>query len=184
MGKLSMGETRGRSLLLGAALVLFATSLAGLLLMHPNTPYKAFLRGTAPVVGLWLVIGAALGWHRDATRMRLILALTAAAAWLLAALWCLKPEWLAATPVARTATAMSGRTIGLWLAALLIAAAASGAFNRYYRLGPMSALACAAIAYALLSGFVPLPFGPELMTVGMLWLGLWQAVYLWQARGS
>ena len=174
MNGIERGTPR-RTLALAAALALFAASLAALALMHPHTPYKAFLRGTAPVAALWLVLGAGFGWHRDARRLRLVLAVTAAAAYLLAAAWCLHPQILTPLPMAWAAPAM----IGLWLAALFVAALLSGALNRYFRHGPMTALGAAAVAYALASGFLPLPFGPQAMTAGMLWLAVWQGVYLY-----
>lgn len=161
-----------------AALVLFAAALAARFLLHPNTPYKAFLVGTAPVVALWLV--AILGFAaRGAPRRRLAALIAAAAAsFAIVAGWCLRPEISAPLSIAWAAPAM----IGIWLAILLLLAACGGALNAYFRHGPMTALGVAAVVYALAAGFAALPFGAPMMTAGMIWIAVWQGVYLYRVR--
>lgn len=173
-----MGGTRGRSLRLGAALGLFVLLLAARLGLHPNTPYKSFALSAAPVMALWLALGVWLGAHAQARRLRLVLALTAAISLAITALWCLmrRPDLLTPLPVGWAAAGL----IGVWLVTLFAAALVRGGLNRWLRPGPMTGLAVAAIAYALTSGFLPLPFGPQAMTAGMVWLAIWQGVHLYR----
>ena len=72
--------------------------------------------------------------------------------------------------------------IGVWLALLLLMALLTGALNAYLRPAPMTMLGAAAVIYALASGFLPLPLGAPVMTVGMLWLALWQGIYLYRVK--
>ena len=162
-----------------ALLALFVGLLAARLGLHPNTPYKSFLLSLAPMVAAWLALGSWIGAAR-----RIILGLTALGSMALVAAWCFgaRPDGLAQLPVAWTIPALIGVWLVLLLLVALLVALLSGGLNSYFRPAPMTALGTAAVIYALASGFLPLPLGAPLMTAGMVWLALWQGIYLYQVK--
>ena len=159
-----------------AALALLAALVAARLGLHPNTPYKGFLLSLAAVAGGWLALA---GWAQT-VRQRIILAVTAIASVLPVAVWCFRTEheWQTTLRVAWAVPAL----IGVWLGFLLVAALLTGALNKCLRHGPMTALGFGLVVYALASGYLPLPWGAAAMTAGMLWMALWQALYLYRVR--
>lgn len=158
-------------------LALFVVLLAARLGLHPNTPYKSFLLSLAPVMAAWLALGSWISAAR-----RIILGLTALGSTALVAAWRFGalPDWLAPLPMTGTIPAL----IGVWLALLLVVALLTGALNAYLRPAPMTILGAAAVIYALASGFLPLPLGAPVMTAGMLWLALWQGIFLYRVNLS
>jgi hypothetical protein len=157
-----------------ACIALFAAALAARLGLHPNTPYKSFLFSLAPVAGAWLVLGTWL----TSLRWRIVLAVTAAAASVMVAMWTLMMRPGTGLPPVSVIPALTG----VWLGLMLIAALLTGALNAWLRPGPMTVLGGLMVIYALASGFVALPAGATVMTAGMLWLAAWQAVYIYQVK--
>ena len=175
-----MTATTRRRLSLALALALVAITLGARLLLHPHTPYKSFLFSAAPVAALWLAVWVGLGFRPAHRRLRGILVLTAIASLASVTAWCFlrRPEILPPLSVDWAGPAL----IGAWLVALTAVAAGSGKLTPYFRPGPMSALGTAAIVYALATGFLPLPFGAGMMTAGLIWVAIWQGVYLYKVR--